>query len=498
LELGDLLPDSILSTDADGSVRLIYSSQLFALKLDTVLTAPDTTLRYVYPPFDLGGASLTFFPGTTIPAITDVTRFDLEELALSELRVRSGLLELQLRNRLATNILADFRIDGTTLDGTTLQLNGTIPAGSAATPSTWTSALALDGYRFDLRGPQFDDVNTIAPRMNLTTDPNGVAVEMTNADSLEALVSYRDVVPAYAKGYFGTRQIALDPDTSALDVFRDVSGLLDLTEAEARLDVRNGVGMDMRARLHYLKGINSRTGASVELSHPIIGAPLNVDRAIDLGNTFQEARNGWSVNSGNSNIAELIEVLPDRLAYDLDLELDPLGDVSNGNDFFYYESTLAADLEVEIPLRLRATDLVLQKDLSVELDGTIERHALRSGTLHVFATNGFPFSAGLQLSIVDANGQVQATLAPGGIVPSAQVNMNGDVTSGAFTQVSFTITAEDLDRLYPSVDGTVPASKLRVSATFNTAGAVPVQLRAEHAIDLQVSFEGNYVVNGND
>lgn len=498
LGLGDLLPDSLLITDADGSVRLLYSSRLFALKLDTVLTAPDTTLRYVYPPFDLGGATLTFFPGTTIPAITDVTRFDLEELALSELRVRSGQLEIALRNRLATNILSEFSIGGATLNGTALQVNGVIPSGSAAAPASLIIEQPLDGYRFDLRGPQYDDVNTIAPRMDLTTDPNGTAVQMTRADSLEALVSYRDVVPAYAKGYFGTREIELDADTSGLDVFSDISGLLDIGSAEARLNVRNGVGMDMRARLLYLKGINSRTGSVVELSHPIIGAALNVDRAIDLGTGFQEARNGWSVSSANSNIAELIETLPDKLAYDLDLQLDPLGDVSNGNDFFYYESTLAADLEVEIPLRLRATDLVLRKDVGIELDGTIDRHALQSGTMHVFATNGFPFSAALQLSIVDADGNVQATLAPGGTVPSAQVNADGDVTAGAYTQVSFSITASDLDRLYPSADGSAPAGKLRISATFNTAGAGPVQLRADHAIDLQVSFEGNYVVNGND
>lgn len=498
LGLGDLLPDSLLSTDADGSVRLIYRSRLFALKLDTVLTAPDTTLRYVYPPFDLGGATLTFFPGTTIPAITDVTRFDLEELALSELRVRSGQLEIALKNRLATAILADFSIGGATLNGAELQVNGVIPAGSASSPATHVIDRSLAGYRFDLRGPQYDDVNTIAPRMDLTTDPNGATVQMTNADSLEALVSYRDVVPAYAKGYFGTRAVELDADTSKLDVFRDISGLLDIEAAEARLDVRNGVGMDMRARLLYLKGINSRTGSSVELSHPIIGAPLNVDRAIDLGNGFQEASNSWSVSSTNSNLAELIEVLPDELAYDLDLELDPLGDVSNGNDFFYYESTLATDLEVEIPLRLRATDLVLRKDIAIQLDGTVDRHALRSGTLHLFATNGFPFSAALQLSIVDSEGNVQATLAPGGTVPSAQVNTDGEVTSGSYTQVSFSIAAADLDRLYPSADGSVPAGKLRVSATFNTAGVNPVQLRADHAIDLQVSFEGNYVVNGND
>lgn len=498
LGLGDLLPDSILSTDADGDVSLLYTTRLFALKLDTLLSAPDTTLRYVYPPFDLGGASLTFFPGTTIPAITDVTRFDLEDLSLSELHVRSGELELELTSRLATDIAADFRIDGSWLNGAPLEVTGSIPPGSAALPSTLVVQQPLDGMRFDLRGPQFDDVNTISPRMDLTTDPAGPSVQMTAADSLEARVSYRNVVPAYARGYFGTRQVELDPDTSELEVFRDISGLLDLHAAEARLRVRNGVGMDMQARLLHLHGINTSTGAVVQLQHPIVGGPLNVDRAIDLGGSFQEATNGWTVNSANSNLAELIEVLPDRLAYDLDLVLDPLGDVSNGNDFFYYESRLSADLEVEMPLLLRATDLRLRKEFAVDLEGTLEQHALQRGTLHLFVTNGFPFSAGLQLAIVAADGTVQAELPPGGTVPSAAINAGGEVTSGAFAAIGFTIEAHQLDLLYPDPAVGRPASRLRVTATFNTAGTGQVQLRAEHAMDLQVSFEGRYLVNGNE
>jgi len=498
LDLGDLLPDSILSADADGNVRLLYTTRLFALKLDTVLTAPDTTLRYVYPPFDLGGASLTFFPGTTIPAITDVTRFDLEELSLSELHVRTGQLELALTNRLPTQVSADFRIEGTSLNGSPLEIAGNLPTGSPAAPSTLLIQQALDGIRFDLRGPQFDDVNTIAPRMDLTTDPNGPVVQMTAADSLEAVVRYRDVVPAYARGYFGTRSVELDPDTSALEVFQDVSGLLDIDAAEARLRVRNGVGMDIRARLLHLRGINSSTGSSVDLQHPIVGAPLNVDRAIDLGGTFQEALNGWTVSSANSNLAELIELLPDRLAYDLDLLLDPLGDVSNGNDFFYYESQLAADLEVEMPLRLRATDLRLRKELAVDLEGTLEQHALQSGTLHLFVTNRFPFSAGLQLSIVGPDGAVQAALPPGGTVASANVDPNGQVTSGSFGQLSFSIAADELNLLYPDPSTARPASKLQVTATFNTVGAGLVQLRSDHTMELQLSFEGRYLVNGNE
>ena len=44
--IGDLIPDSLLVTGSTGAISLLYQSELFAVDLDTVLTAPDTTLFY--------------------------------------------------------------------------------------------------------------------------------------------------------------------------------------------------------------------------------------------------------------------------------------------------------------------------------------------------------------------------------------------------------------------------------------------------------------------
>ena len=65
------------------------------------------------------------------------------------------------------------------------------------------------------------------------------------------------------------------------------------------------------------------------------------------------------MDNGNSNIDAFIENLPDGITYDLDVTANPLGDVSNGNDFLYDDSRLTADLDVDIPLNIIATDLTL-------------------------------------------------------------------------------------------------------------------------------------------
>lgn len=494
LTIGDLIGDTLIGTDGQGNVSILYSTRLFELGLDTLLSAPDTSLRYQYP--DLGSGSLPFPANTPYQALDVDVRFDLDEFELRELRIRSGALDLALTNRLPSILQADFSLPGAALNGIGLSTIMSLPSGSQSDPGTASQNIPLDGYTFDLRGPQYNDVNTLAMELSIMAETD---VTLTTADSLVVVVSYHDIIPEYARGYFGQRDINVDADTSELNVFDGMSGLLDIDEATAVLKVRNGVGVDARARIDHIRSVNRSTGNIVDLQHTITSSPLNLDRAIDLGSSFQAAVNDYTLNTANSNIDAFIENLPDAIAYDMDVTIDPLGDVSNGNDFFYHESTLSADLDVDIPLRLIATNLALSRKTTVELDGTLEHHAFQYGTLHFFATNRFPFSAQLTLEIVTTDNVVLATLAPGGTIASGQLGLNGLVSSAATTQLDFTVSKDQLDLFYPGSAGGVDGARLRIGVVFNTADQTQhVQLRSDYTIDISASLEGNYIVNGDE
>lgn len=497
LTIGDLIGDTLIGTDGQGNVSIIYSTRLFELGLDTLMAVPDTTLGYDIPDPVLPGFSIN--AGSSIPAVTDETRFELDELELRELRVRSGALDVALTNRLPTSILTTLTVQGSDLNGAPLTADPVVPAGSVAEPVTVSQTIALDGYRFDLRGPDLNDVNTLKMLINVTTDPTGPTVILQEDNRLRAEVSYRDIIPQYARGYFGQRDIDVDADTSELNVFDGMSGLLDIDEVTAVLKIRNGIGVDARAEIGHIRSVNRNTGNVVDLTHAITSSPLNLDRAIDLGNTFQAATNAYTLNTANSNIDAFIENLPDAIAYDMDVQTNPLGDVSNGNDFFYHESTLTADLDVDIPLRLIASNLALSRKTTVELDGTLEHHAFQYGTLHFFATNRFPFSAQVTLEIVTTDNVVLATLAPGGAIASGQLGFNGLVTSATATQLDFTVSKEQLDLFYPGSAGGIDGARLRIGVVFNTADQLQhVQLRSDYTIDITASLEGNYIVNGDE
>ncbi len=490
LTLGDLIPDSILSTDQSGNVSILYSAPLFSLSLDTVLTAPDTSFRYAYAiPFP---GPVQFQPGSTFNTNDDVTHFDLDGLNLTKLQVRSGQVDVAISNMMNGNIIGLFSLPGATLNGVPFAITQDLPPGTPQAPSSTNNSRPLDGYVFDMRGPDHNAVNTLATHLSYSNAPDGNPVSITNMDSLIAVVSYHDIIPQYATGSFGTRTISVDPSSSVLDLFENISGVLDLDQVSAVIKIRNGIGVDARATIHYLRSVNTTTGTSVDLNHAITTGPVNIDRALDLGNGFQPALNTFQLNEGNSNIDVFMENLPNRVEYALDVQINPLGDISNGHDFLYHDSKLSADLDVDIPLRLIATNLTLRKTVALDLPGSAGSHAWKSGTLHLFADNGFPFSAAVEVAVVDDAGQVLAVLAPGGTVASAQLGSDGLVAAGTSSRIDLHVDPAQMNLLQQT-------GKVRITAVFNTADQNQhVQLLDRYALALQLTVDADYTVNGDE
>jgi hypothetical protein len=259
-----------------------------------------------------------------------------------------------------------------------------------------------------------------------------------------------------------------------------------------RLRVENGIGMDIQIALDQFQAVNTRTGATVDLTHSILNGPINLNRALDQGNGPLPSFYENILDNSDSNIDEFLEVLPDEVRYDIELRLNPLGDISNGNDFLYYESRLRADLELEVPLNIIASDLTLESLVTPTLPGTAEGHALQSGELMLFGSNGFPFSAQLELAIVDGNGEVLSTIPVNGVLVPGILGPDRTVIASVDSRTSAWISAGQMDLLYGG-------NKLRVRAAFNTSDQLEhLRILERYRLDLQITARANYVVNGDE
>ncbi|MEZ4755501.1 MAG: hypothetical protein R2817_01600 [Flavobacteriales bacterium] len=487
----DLVADSLLEVDSDGNLSLVYRSNLFNVALDTLLAAPDTSFVYRYALPTPG--PLTFPPGLELLDIEDNSRFELDGVSLRWLDLREGSLQISTVNMVASGLVGRFELRGATFPGGEEVITTAVGPGTVSAPATSLVTRNLAGTRMDLRGPAFNSVNTVYSLISTQLDPTGPGATVTDQDSILITVSYAGLVPAYAKGFFGQRTERQQGEDLPLDLFSNiVSGSLDLDDVRLRLDVENGVGMDLQVVLDRFTAVNSRTGASVDLSHAILNGPINLNRAIDLGTGPQPSFYSNELDQDDSNIDAFLEVLPDRIDYDVELRTNPLGDISNGNDFLYYESQLKADLELEVPLRLIANELTLETLVQPDLPGSAEGHALQSGELMVFGTNGFPFNARLELALVDGDGALLSIIPVIGNLEAGLLGPDRTVVQARSSEARATVSPEQLDLLYQG-------KQLRLRAIFNTVDqSEHLRLLERYALDVQITTRANYLVNGNE
>lgn len=490
LTIRDLVPDSLLEADADGALTLVYRDELFGVDLDTLLDVPDTSITYSYVlPF----GSLALPAGSSLPPINEVTDFDVDDVQLRYLELREGTLTMTLFNMITSGIIGTFNLPGGSYMGSMVSLQQYVDAGTPLSPSSATVVRDLSFHQFDLTGPTYDAVNTLATELLLQLDPAGSGATVTNEDSVIAIATYGGLRPQYARGYFGQRIVHVGPEVNDFALFDPIiAGSIDLDQVTLTMTVTNGVGIDARVMIDHFTGENTNTGALVDLEHAIIPGPINLNRAVDLGGSFQPSAYETVLTNANSNVDLLLEAMPDRLEFEMDLEVNPLGDVSNGNDFLYWDSKLSAEAELRIPLNVIATGLTLQQTVTPDLPGSSEGHGLQHGELMLFATNGFPLDAMLLLDIVDDADNVLSTLPVEGAIAAGILGPDLLVHTRVESELSTYLDDAQVDLLYTG-------GSLRITTVFNTADQTQhLQLLDSYAMDLQITAEGNYIVNGNE
>ena len=404
LYLQNALEDSLKSVGSDGELNLVYNSNLFSLKIDSLFTIPDTTITEY---FNLPIGGITFVPGQTIVNDTQTNIYDLQDIELRYVIVRSGGMSLELQSTLSEDAIFTYSLPYITLNGVPFSVTETVPAGSVSSPSSITSSFDLAGYEIDLKGLNQNSYNTLIYTYKATVDPNGSSVTVSTADFVKINTTFNELIPEYASGYFGNR-IETDASTDSLGIFNNFQGgSLDLEEAELVMTVNNEAGADIQLKINELTSINDYTGNTVSLVDDIIGGSINLSRATEGGSNYPpiQSQNYTVTLDDNSNLDEFIGNLPTQMGYNMQVQLNPLGNVSNGNDFIYYNTGLEIALDAEIPLNFSATNLILLDTTGIDIDPDSKEDVdpIQGGKILVYANNYYPIDAYLQFYLMDSN-----------------------------------------------------------------------------------------------
>ena len=483
LTIDDLVGDSILSINPDNSVTLDYTFGLSPIDEDFFFEVPDTALKLDYGfPF-LSPISLA--PGFQFISDPAENEFNLNDAKIEYMEIESGKIEYKITSEIPEKTFYTYTIFKTNdRIGNVFRKTISVPAGTRTNPSITVGSFNLDGVSFDLTGSTGTKFNTFESEVLVNVDPAGNSVTVSNLDSVFIENKLIGIKPKYARGYLGQSSFSEGPTNNKFTVFDQIKGgTIDIDSLEIFTEVKNYVGAEAQLKLNQLISVNSQTGNSVALSHTSIGNWINLNRGTDLGTSIFPGKTRVDYTTQNSNIDLVIENLSDEMVTQVETRLNPLGNISSGNDFLYFDQVVEADFHIKLPLRLVANNLKFQQKIDLGIQE--ETNPVYNALISIYAENGFPFDAEVQLFLLDEWGGFYDSLVVTGLINSANTDALNKVTTPVNSVVKIAVPENKMNFL------NTKNSEVILQIVFNTNSLPHTTIYRDYYLDLKLVTDMN-------
>ncbi|MEN9987261.1 MAG: hypothetical protein RLZZ585_300 [Bacteroidota bacterium] len=405
LSLKNWVNDSTL-TETNGEIEIDVTRTLLDIGLSELIKIPDTSVTQLFSPI----ITLNNIPpGTTFVNAVEEHSVDLDDIQLKSILVKDGRVKVKVYNPLGTKVLFKVQMPGVTQNGVMFEQNYSVDAGSVANPTIQEEWLELSNYQIDLRGVSGLEYNILQTKLSLTTDPNGVPVSISSAYDFKFEASLTDIKVDYAKGYFGSKVFSDVADFNIDFLSKITEGTLDLPETALQITIENGIKVPVRGQIHYLKNTN-QLGNTVSLTSPEIGPSFYISPAVGAWSSLQSNSQELSFDPVNSNLETFLENLGAANEASYEVQLNPWGNTSAGNDEAFPNSRIKVKASAQLPLKLGLDGLTLRDTFDINLKQNDEKTHVESGLIYLDVSNAFPFSCDPVLYLMTEDGQILHTL----------------------------------------------------------------------------------------
>jgi hypothetical protein len=490
--IAELLGDSLVEVNNEGYLSIIYRNSIYDFDLKELVEIPDTTLSFSYSiPF----GSLYLNPGQVIFNRNEENKYNFGDASLNRCILVSGVSEIKVTSEIKEVIELTYTIPKAKKNNVPFSVNIIVPAAKENEYGVFIGSFDLTGYDIDLTGPAGNSANTVGTFMSARVSGNGQPLVVVAGDSLTVQNKFINTVPYYASGYFGSSKHSTGLEGSDINIFKKIkAGDLLLDNVYLKINIENGVGADARFRINEIYAQSNRKGQSISLTHDMVGKNHNITRAQDrLFNHPEVIPSDYDfiLNTGNSNLKSMIELLPDKFYYDFDLQINPLGNISGGNDFIHNNFGFKANMDLQIPLKLGAHNLTLVDTLTLNKEAVKDPERINNGTFTLLAENDFPFDADVKIYI-----PVENTT---GIKDSLVAELPGKVRAGVVdaqgvvknkTKSTLRFIAGDA-----RTQNLLNAEKLIVKIVFDTKpNNQKLEIYEHYRLDLKLTGDFSYTI----
>jgi hypothetical protein len=460
-----------------------------------VLIDTTNTLLATLKVYDLHPSTATaIFPQQNLINKAQPFVFKFDSVQLKEAKIKSGSLALDLYSTLQDTVHFHYSLPNAS-NGTPFDIVQILPPAPSNGVSSYHHVYNLSGYDLDMRGNVInnqDTINTMYNTFTATVDSTGIMRTLSLTDSIYANLGFQSLKPSYVRGYLGQQTVDMGPSQLPIDIFKNITGALQLENVNMSIAVKNGIGADAKVDNIHITSVNSRSGNTVNLSGTALANPINIVRATDNnGNPpVTETYTTFLLNNSNSNASSFLSNLPDKLNYSLSLQTDPGGfQASQYHDFIYYDKLMEFNLDVEMPLSFIANNLTLSDTVNFSLNA-VDISRIKDGTLTLIADNGFPFDANVQIYTLDNVNHITDSLLSYTLISAASVNpINNIVTEKKRSKLTIPVNEQKIQTLFNT-------KRMKIVAGFTTKPVnTNVKIYSDYSIDFQLTGDFNYRAN---
>lgn len=481
LTLDNIIVDSLLSADESGLWHLRFNRDLADFNLDSIVNVRDTVVNLECN-LPISGS---FNPGFVVPVdFGEEIHLNVPSVQLKHAVLKSGRLEYTLISSVNGDLICNFEIPGLKKNGQPELFVVSTNPGSSAAPYTTGGSIDLSGYSLDLTGASGTTFNRIATNFNILVDPLAPnPAQVIAGDNVIMQLHFVHPDLTYADGYFGEHHYNLNEQFEVGENFNLPSGVLNLDGAQMHVDVRNAVGIDAQMHFTNLSGVNA-SGNALMLNHGPLYVPLNISRAVRSGDQVVANTYAYELNASNSNLDAFMEFLPKTLNVAADVVLNPMGNITDGNDFIFTADALEASVSLDVPLRLGMHDLAFADTLEITADALEE---VFNGDLVLWAKSDFPCEAKCDLFLID--GSDSRSIVENATLHAASLTSAMGQTAAAESFIHLPIDTDIITRWNAN-------HRLVIRVTLNTLSQTDVVGIYDHfGIDFKLIANGDYQIH---
>lgn len=425
------------------------------------------------------------FPAQTVVDEKVNTYVNPGNAKLTNAELKNGNVRIEVVSTAQDTIFFNYKIPGASKDGVPFETNTIIPPATPGNNVSVNFNYDFAGYTLDLTGPNQTDKNLLYSELVGRIDSADQMVTISQNDSIMVSLFLEDVEIKSVEGFLGAVDYQIGPKSFDFKLFQKVvSGSLSLQSVATNFTIENELGVSAELKMQVLKAINISTQQQVDLTGSVLSEPLVINRATK--DPLTPSFNTFTLSDQNSNITDLINVMPDQLEYQFLLAINKGIDsnTTDYNDFLDVSSMVKSSIDIEMPLSIQANQLTLSDTVELSPDVLLEFDGVESADLNFILYNGFPLSVAFQVDFLDIdNTPIVSFVSEEGV--KAGVVTNGRVNVPEHTVLTFPVSNDEIQRISN-------ASSIMFTAIFNTSGNEMVKIYSDYKLYVVVSGNLKY------